>query len=385
MPKLMASNEKELNQHQTELDFTKAGIKHKTEEKIDGYFVKPVMQTLWNVLFGTGIIIKETATSAAPVLGGFLFPLSFAIGGVTSIWNIYRILRERAAAKQKFLLGFNIVNLAGMITGLVLIALGIINPFAIPIIFVAIVGIGLSGQIYAFRETSQLIKKTQEDIQNIGARIKDVQRDIARWNFENGDPVYLNICLKKLQEKNKELHTQLADLQEKRFELGREICISLIFAAAVGFLMSSAVLTFAFPPAAAVMASIGFLVLAVASISSGLTSLSVRTKVKDAFNWCKTKLGFGKDGEEELLTDTNTVTAVDTEHCQIKQIANPEAVVSLTRRHSESALSALPEVTYSLRESKSSPAFFNTHTANAINEEADQVDAELAATSLTNH
>ena len=255
---------------------------------------RPIENTLhagvgmgWTVLLGVGVILQETIAVTTRVLSTFLFPLHFVIDGLHNIWDLYRNLRDKHQAQRKTLIGANIGHISALIAAATVVALAVTNPFALPIVFLGINGIGLYKNKVILSATNQLIEDTRLELRDIDTKIKTLGSAVAVLLQPTDLAAHaVNRAMIDTLEATKErLMQQLTQLDAKKSELRRGIVFNGLALAAVGLLLSSAVLSIVFPPAAAVVAMAGMLLFAATILTSVLTSPPVRSAINRLGNW----------------------------------------------------------------------------------------------------
>ena len=209
------------------------------EEKIDTWFVTPIFRKLWAILLGTGIILQENLPIAAKVISPFLLPINFTIEGLEKIWDSYRLLRDKDAPQRSARLGTNILQIAALVAAAFVVALSVTNPIVLPIIFM---------------------------VMNIATLVKNLKL------LQHYQVAAAQILPPKISE--------LADLKTKQAAIQRQLFFNSSAILAVGLLLTGAVLTFVFPPAAAMVTFVGFMLFASTILAAVLTSPLFSKKLK---------------------------------------------------------------------------------------------------------
>jgi uncharacterized protein (DUF2062 family) len=255
---------------------------------------RPVENTLhagvgmgWTILLGVGVILQETVAVTTRVLSTFLFPLHFVIDGLHSIWDLYRNIRDKHQAQRKTLIGANIGHISALIAAATVVALAVTNPFALPIIFLGINGIGLYKNKVILSATNQLIEDTKLELRDINTKIETLGSAVAVLLKPTDLAAHAvnRAMIDTLEATKMRLEHQLTQLDAKKSELRRGIAFNGLALVAVGLLLSSAVLSIVFPPAAAVVAMAGMLLFATTILTNVLTSPPVRGAFKRLGNW----------------------------------------------------------------------------------------------------
>ncbi len=193
--------------------------------------------TVWTSILTTGINLKTGIDAAvyagravanglvvaSKILGAVLFPVHFAIESVRSVWELYRLGRERMIGRDTHI-NATIVNFGAIGMAIMVTAFGITNPFVLPIIFMAVMGAGIYKTISVSRQLTAAMKEESKVIRDLDKQIKDLK--------DTQDP--LNQAKLNTLTKQKERHeNQLAQLTEQRFQARRELVFTAISTAAV--------------------------------------------------------------------------------------------------------------------------------------------------------
>ena len=277
------------------------------EEAIEQKGVTPVLRRLWHVLLGIGIFLQETLPIATTVVKSFLFPLHFALDGLRSIWDIYRLARDKRAAHREVKLGANIFNVAGLGVASVLVGLAVTNPFALPGVFLGLVGASIVKDSYLLSQNKKALADVKTEKTAVEAEIRAIKRgiDIATLDGQSEATMHQaqTLRLTRLEAKSKRIDQQLTTLRAERTELRRGMVFHVLSMVAVGLLLSAAVLALTFPPVAIAVMGAGLMLFAAVSITNVLTSPPAVAKMKEGWAWFKRKVGIQENNYEHLPSD----------------------------------------------------------------------------------
>jgi hypothetical protein len=273
---------------------------------IENNLVTPAAKIAWPFLLGVGLILKEGVIATAKILSKVLFPLHFAVDGLRSAWDIVVAYRNKKMQQRKTVIATHAINLAGIVAAAAVVGSAVVAPLALPIIFAGLSIAGFYRTASGLSKSKAILKETKYELANVCNYLNSVKSELeVEKNLKKVRPneankiEELNCEITFLESKQKRLKIQLDSQETTRQQAAKGLALDAVGIVAISALIVGAVLTLAFPPVAAALATAGLVTFAAVSIVNAVTSPAFIAKAKNTFNKFKNFL-LGKK-EYELI------------------------------------------------------------------------------------